>query len=160
MLSTYTKIYIKRNLLAALVCAVICFIPLFVVSLIYDVRADDTLIAWIPFPAAALCFGVSLLPIIPFRHMVRKQEALYRVAFTDTDVKRLDTTLYISRTWLIHAGRVALCKQHIRKITAKQVYGKGGVSYRITVKTADNRRLVIRTTSASAVKQIQAWIRA
>ena len=36
-----------------------------------------------------------------FEKMIAEQESLYNTVFSDTDAEHLETTLYISRDWLI-----------------------------------------------------------
>ena len=39
----YIQTYVKRNIRLALICAVICFVPLFITSLVYDILWYDML---------------------------------------------------------------------------------------------------------------------
>ena len=48
----YIKIYLKRNSILALICAALVFIPLLIVSLVYDVLSYDLIIAFVPFEQA------------------------------------------------------------------------------------------------------------
>ena len=51
----------------ALFCAIIVFIPFFIVCLTHDVLSYDLIIAFIPFLFAFVCVLISTLPIIRFR---------------------------------------------------------------------------------------------
>ena len=126
MIEKYTKIYLKRNIILALICATIVFIPLLIVSLIYDVLSYDLIVAFMPFPIAFIFVLISFLPIIRFRKMIRQQESLYDTVFSDTDADHLETTLYLSNNWLIWAGSCAIYKNHIQSIQHKLETGRVG----------------------------------
>ena len=105
MIDKYIKLYHKRNIRLAFICATMVFVPLFVVSLFYDVVIEDTLVAFVPYILAAMCVAVAALFTKRFRKMIHEQEKLYSVQFQDTDVVHLETTLYLSRDWLIWTRR-------------------------------------------------------
>lgn len=157
LVEKYIRIYLKRNSILALICATIVFIPLFIVSLIYDVLSYDLIVAFIPFPIALICVLISFLPIFRFRKMIVRQESLYGTLFSDTEANRLETTLYLSKEWLIWAGSCAIHKKHIHSIKQKVVSGRVGSSYKVTITTVDNKRYVIWCTSAADIKKIKAW---
>ncbi len=157
MIEKYIRIYLKRNILLALICTAIVFIPLFIVSLVYDVLSYDLIIAFVPFPIALICVLISLLPIIPFQKMIMQQELLYDTVFSDTDANRLETALYISKDWLICAGNCALYKKHIHSFKHKVVSGRSGSSNKVTITTIDNKRYVIWCLSATSITKIKDW---
>lgn len=157
MVEKYIKRYIKRNISVALICALLVFVPFFVVSLIYDVISYDLLIAFTPFPIAFICVLISFLPVIRFRKMIMQQESLYDVVFSDTDADHLETTLYLSKNWLIWAGSCAIYKNHIQSIRHKLESGRAGSSNKVTITTVDNKRYVIWCLSAQNIKKIKAW---
>ena len=110
MIDKYIHIYTRRNCLLALFCASIAFIPLFIVSLIYNVIPEDTLIAFVPFLIAAICVAIASLCTIRFKKMIKMQEQLYGVQFNDDNVLHLETTLYLSEKWLIWLALVQYTK--------------------------------------------------
>ena len=153
----YIKIYLKRISILALICATLVFIPLLIVSLVYDVLSYDLIIAFVPFPIALICVLVSLLPIIRFRKMIMRQELLYDTVFSDTDVNHLETTLYLSKNWLIWAGSSAIHKKHIQSIKHKLESGRVGSSNKVIITTVDNKRYVVWCLSATNIKKIKLW---
>ncbi len=157
MVEKYIRIYLKRNIALALFCATIAFIPLFVVSLIYDVLSHDLLISFIPFPISFVCVLISILPIIRFRKMIVRQESLYDTAFSDIDANHLETTLYLSKDWLIWAGSCAIYKEHIQSIKHKLESCSAGSSNKVTITTVDNKRYVIWCLSTTNIKKIKTW---
>ena len=157
MIEKYTKIYLKRNIILALICATIVFIPLLIVSLIYDVLSYDLIVAFTPFPIAFICVLISFLPIIRFRKMIRQQESLYDTGFSDTDADHLETTLYLSKNWLIWAGSCAIYKNHIQSIQHKLETGRVGSSNKVTITTVDNKRYIIWCLSTTNIKKIKRW---
>ena len=59
MIDKYIKIYHKRNVQVAFACATIVSVPLFVVSLFYDVVPEDTLVSFVPYILAAMCAAIA-----------------------------------------------------------------------------------------------------
>lgn len=157
MIDKYIRIYTRRNCLLALFCASIAFIPLFIVSLIYNVIPEDTLIAFVPFLIAAICVAIASLCTIRFKKMIKMQEQLYGVQFNDDNVVHLETTLYLSEKWLIWAGISAIYKDHIKSIHSKSVCGKSGFSNKVTIKTVDNKKYIIWCSSSSSINKIRKW---
>ncbi len=157
MINKYINIYNKRNCLLSLLCAIIAFVPLFVVSLIYDVVPEDILIAFAPFVIGAICVAIASLFTIRFRKMIRRQEQLYKVQFSDRNAVHLETTLYLSSDWLIWAGISAIYRNHIKSISSKLIIGKGGSSNKVIIKTVDNKKYTIWCLSSSNVVKIKKW---
>ena len=141
----------------ALFCAAIVCVPLLIVSFLCDAIPYDLAVALAPFPLALICVAISLFPTIRFKKMIAEQESLYNTVFSDTDAEHLETTLYISRDWLIWAGCSAICKAHIRSVQSRCESGSAGASNRVTITTADHRRYVVWCLRAEKVRRIRDW---
>lgn len=159
MVNKYVKIYNKRNILLALFCATIAFIPLFAVSLIYDVVEEDIIISFLPFIIAAICVAIASIFNLRFKRMIKTQEQIYNVQFNDTNVINLETTLYLSNEWLIWAGSSAIYKKHIKSIHSTIECGRAGRTNKVTVKTVDNKKYIIWCLRADNVEKIRKWKR-
>lgn len=159
MIEKYIKIYHKRNAKLALFCAVISFIPLFVVSLIYDVVPEDIFVSFVPFVLASISVAIASLFTIRFKKMIKKQEQIYDIQFQDTNTTNLETTLYLSNDWLIWAGSCAFFKKHIKSINAILRHGQAGSSNQVTIITVDNKKYTIWCLSSSNVQRIKEWVR-
>ena len=157
MIGKYIRIYLKRNIQLAFVCATIVFVPLFVVSLFYTVVPEDTLVSFVPYVLAAAYIAVASLFTKRFKKMIHKQEQLYDVQFQDMDVEHLETTLYLSKDWLIWAGSCAMYKEHIKSISSALRHGRAGSSNEVVIRTVDNRQYTIWCLSSSNVKRIKKW---
>ena len=157
MINKYIHIYNRRNCLLGLLCASIVFIPLFIVSLMYDVAPEDTLMAFAPFVIAAVCVVIASLYTIRFKKMIKIQEQLYGVSFNDENVVHLETTLYLSENWLIWAGISSIYKSHMKSIRSKPVHGRSGSSNKVIITTADNKKYVIWCLSSSNIQKIRKW---
>jgi len=153
----YINIYHKRNMQLALFCAIIVFLPLFVMSLFYDEVPGDTLISFVPFILATICVAVASLYTIRFKKLIAAQEQIYHIPFKDDNVKHLETTLYLSDHWLIWAGSCAFYKQHIKSISSSRRFGGAGSSNRVTIKTNDDKKYTVWCLSASNVKKLKEW---
>ena len=157
MIDKYIRIYHKRNIQLAFVCATIVFVPLFVISLFYNVVPEDTLVSFVPYVLAAACIVVASLFTKRFRKMIHIQEQLYDVQFKDTDVEHLETTLYLSKDWLIWAGSCAMYRAHIKTINSVLRHGRVGSSNEVIIKTVDNKQYRIWCLNSSNVKKIMKW---
>lgn len=154
----YIRIYMKRNLRLAFFAAFLCFVPLFIVSLAFDVLSYDIIVSFVPFFIALLCVAFSYIYTFRFRKMISEQETMFSVDFDDTSAQHLETTIYLSKDWLIHAGSAALYKGNVKSVTSKSQQGlRGGSSNRVMLKTVDGRRYVIWVLSSSNVKRIKKW---
>ena len=153
----YIKIYHKRNTLLALFCASIVFLPLFAVSLFYDVVPGDTLISFVPFILAPLWVAVASLYTIRFKKLIAVQEKIYNIQFQDDNVEHLETTLYLSDDWLIWAGSCAFYKKHIKSISSVRRLGRAGSSNQVTIKTIDDKKYTVWCLCASNVKKLKEW---
>lgn len=153
----YIKIYHKRNVQLVFICASIIFLPLFITSLLYDVVPGDIWIALVPFYLVPICVAVASLYTIRFRKMIAKQEQMYCIQFQDDNVEHLETTLYLSRDWLIWAGSCAFYKKHIQSIRSIRRFGRAGSSNQVTIQTMDNKKYTVWCLSASNVKKLKEW---
>lgn len=153
----YIKIYHNRNIKFALFCAIIVFVPLFVVSLFCDVVPEDTIVSFVPFVLAALSVAVASLYTIRFKKMINEQEHIYNIEFQDIKAEHLETTLYLSVDWLIWAGSSAFYKKHIKSISSVRRFGRVGSSNEVNIKTVDNKKYTIWCLSASNIKKIREW---
>lgn len=153
----YIKIYHKRNVQLALICAIMIFLPLFIVSLFYDIVPEDTLISFIPFILATICVAVASLYTIRFKKMVAEQEQIYHIKFQDDNVEHLETTLYLSDDWLIWAGSCVFYKHHIKSIRSSHRFGRVGSSNQVTIKTNDDKKYTVWCLSTANVKKIKEW---
>ena len=155
----YINIYIRRNFLLALFCSIIIFIPLFIVSLIYDVISYDIAVSFTPFVLSFLCVLFSNFSTIKFKKMITQQETMYNIEFNDNSAQHLETTLYLSDNWLIYAGISAFCKNHIRSIRTKVECGKAGTSKRIIIETVNNKKYAIWCVSDENARNIEKWLK-
>lgn len=158
-ISKYNRIYVKRNAVLALICAIIVFIPIFIMSLVYDVLPYDLFIAFVPFGLALLCVLISLFPTIRFHRMIEEQEKQYGILFSDDGIEHLETTLYLSNHWLIWAGSSAFYREHILSIRVRAEHGQSGTSNRVIVTTKDGKRYCIWCLHSSSIKEIKSWLK-
>ena len=141
----YIRKHIKRNIGIALICATIPFLPMFIISLFYDVMKNDTLISFVPYLFAFAWILISFLPIVRFKRMIARQEELYAAELTDDDeVDIYKERLFLTKNWLILAAYFALYKEHIKSIRCKKIRTNPIYcpmpSYNVTITTVDNKR--------------------
>ena len=122
-----------------------------------DVVPEDTLVSFVPYILAAMCAAIAGLFTKRFRKMIHKQEQIYGVQFQDTDVVHLETTLYLSKDWLIWAGSCAMYKEHIKSISSAPRYGRVGSSNKVVIRSVDDKQYTIWCLSSSNVDRIKKW---
>ena len=159
MMEKYIKIYHKRNAQFGCLCAFLAFVPLFIVSLFYDIIPEDTWISFIPFAFAAMYVAIASLNTIRFKKLIAEQEQMYHIQFQDDNVEHLETTLYLSDGWLIWAGSCAFYKNHIKSIRSVHRFGRAGSSSQVTIKTVDDKKHTVWCLSASNVKKLKQWLK-
>ena len=153
----YINIYHKRNIMFALLGATLAFTPMFIVSLLYDYVPEDTALSFSPFVLAAFGVGAASLSTLRFKKLIRKQEQLYGIQFQDINAEHIEKTLYVSRNWLIRAGTFAFYKKHIKSITYALHNGQGGPSYKVTIKTVENKSYTFWSKNLANIKKIRIW---
>lgn len=153
----YIKIYHKQNTKVALICAIIAFVPLFTVSLCYEVIPEDTLISFAPFVLATISVAIASLYTLRFKKLIKTQEQIYNIKFQDTNAVSIGKTLYLSDKWLIWAGSGAFYKEHIKSISSVRVHGgRYGSSYKAVIQTVDGKKYSF-WCAASDIKKIRKW---
>lgn len=157
MIDKYIKIYHKRNVVLALVCAVIVFVPWFMAALLSDAVPHDIWLSLAPFLIAAVYVAVAASTTVRFRRMIEAQEERYGVTFSDHGAIRLETTLFLSDEWLIRAGVSAIYKDHVHSVRSSLRRGRCGSSNRVVIGTVDGKKYVVWCQSSSGVRKIKAW---
>ena len=95
---------------------------------------------------------------IRFEKMVRLQEQMYSVEFSDQDSELLLTDqVYLTNNWLINLPYWALYKKHIDEFSyEKSEYKKG--RYCCFIHTADDVNYIVWLGSLESVKKIEKWL--
>lgn len=111
----YIKKYILRCAAMIFGIAFFIFLIFFIVALFYDVQEDDILMSFQVLGIGAVVFAVSLIPIVRFRNMIRMQEAMFDIRFQANDAMPLhrNSLVYLSKDWLVVAGRYAFYRDFI-----------------------------------------------
>ena len=157
VINKYIQIYHKRNVLLALFCSVIVFIPLFVAALLNDAVPHDIWLSLVPFLIAAVYVAAAASTTVRFRRMIEAQEERYGVTFGDHGAIRLEMTLFLSDEWLIRAGVSAIYKDHVQSVKSSLRRGRSGSSNRVVIGTVDGKKYVVWCQSSSGVRKIKAW---
>ena len=159
MVEKYIRLYMRRNMLFGLGLAILCWVPLFIASVIADVLAYDIVLSFVPFPIAFVCVLISYIPTFRFKRMIKEQEVYYHTEFTDRGVRRLENRLYLSDDWLIAAGECALYKKYIRGMREKYITSRSGGSHLVKITSVDDKLHSIWILSSSNIKMIRQWVR-
>ena len=159
MINKYIKIFIKRNCLSSLLYGAIVFLPLFAEALDGKSTLRDTAFAFlIAFAICIIYVAIASLPAIRFKRMIRRQERLYKIQFNDYyGAVNLEKTVYLSHSWIIYAGKIAVYKKHIQAISSKFINARGPSFYKVIIKTVDNKKYTLKCYEQSNLIKIHKW---
>lgn len=160
-MSFYIKKYILRSAAMIFGIAFFVFLVFFIVALFYDVQQDDILVSFQVLGIGAVVFAVSLIPIVRFHNMIRMQEAMFDIRFQANDATPLHrhSLVYLSKDWLIVAGRYAFYRDFIRnkRIMIQVQKTSFGNNYFIKIDGINDRSYRFHADSSSSAKQMKAW---
>ena len=141
----------------------LAFIPFFALSLIMLFWKHVILLPLAVVALFLFVWGLTLLRGLRFLLLIRKQTKL-GLSFEAGPLKRLDaayTTSWLSSSWFIHAGYIALHRSQIARVTYQlphvdRSYPSG--LFELVVTTVGGRRYCCRMTGNS-VKMVMRWHR-
>ena len=156
----YSILHLKFYGTLCFLIGTIMFIPLFITSLIYDVVENDVFFAVVV--SYGPCFiGFLLLSgwNVRFYHMIRRQEQMFGIQFTDTNAKPLwrESLSFLSDEWFIHAGSAAFYKDYIQRVAWVRQIPEGRGGYYLIVETTDNRSYQLFIRSRSGCEKVKKW---
>ena len=155
----YILIYMKRYIFLWLFCATLCAVPIFIVSLQYDILPYDMFICLVPYGFAGILILINGILLTRFTDSITKQEKLYSISFSDDEATRIDDVVYLSREWLVCIGKFALYKKHISKMYFHEENNpKNGISYNIVLQTLDDQNRYFYVGNKNAVEKIERWL--
>lgn len=151
----YIKIYIKSKLLLYISFFLFCC---FVACLDEEHYIGPYNIIFIII-VGLLISTICIIEILHFKSMIKKQENLYNIKFSDENSKVIDwPNLYLCDDWIIDPGKYAIHKKHIKKIGDKKIQGRtrGGPNHKIIIFTMDDNKYT-SICSSSTIKKIREW---
>ena len=154
----YISIYMKKWSLLWLLCATVCAVPIFVLSLQYDNISYDMFISIIPYAIAALLIIINRLLAIRFSETVQKQEKLYSVRFFDSNAERIADKVYLSDDWIIFLGKCALYKQPITDITFYEMHSPKLHTHEVIFQTQNDAAYTFWIESKEGVEKVKKWL--
>ena len=150
----YIRIYMQNNLQTGVLCAVLCFIAFFAVSIRYDVFEHDVAFSFIPFGIALIMIAATYFRTFRFRKMISAQEKRYKVKFSEENAEFLCSGVYLSENWLIFAGICAFHKKFIKSVS--QV--KKSKLPLMSINTADGGQYKLRIVTKDEVGAVNEWL--
>ena len=109
---------------------------------------------------ALVWYLLDILLTFRFRQIIRYQERLFHVKFSDTNVAALypGSNTFLSDDWLIFSGKSAFCRQYIRRVSIVTVRTGRGNDYRLKLYANDGKTYLLRMIdSYASAKTIQRW---
>ena len=150
----YIGIYMRNNLQTGVLCALLCFVVFFTVSMLYDIFKYDVVFSFIPFMIALIMVAATYLKTFRFRTMISTQEKRYKVRFSEENAEFLCSGVYLSENWLIFAGLCAFYKKNIRSVSSVK---KSGMPL-MSIKTTDGGRYKLRVVTKDEVGAVNEWL--
>ena len=100
---------------------------------------------------ALVWYLLDILLTFRFRRIIRYQERLFHVKFSDTNVAALypGSNTFLSDDWLIFSGKSAFCRQYIRRVSIVTVRTGRGNDYRL--------KLYLQTATAAPDRALR-WL--
>lgn len=113
---------------------------------------------WTYVPALAW-YLLDILLTFRFRQIIRYQERLFHVKFSDTNAAALypESNTFLSDDWLIFSGKSAFCRQYIRRISIVAVRTNRDNDYRLKLFTTDGKTYLHAIDSQTNANKIQRW---
>lgn len=109
---------------------------------------------------ALVWYLLDILLTFRFRQIIRYQERLFHVKFSDTNAAALypESNTFLSDDWLIFSGKSAFCRKYIRRISIVAVRtNRGGNDYRLKLFTTDGKTYLHAIDSQTNANKIQRW---
>lgn len=109
---------------------------------------------------ALVWYLLDILLTFRFRRIIRYQERLFHVKFSNTNAAALYTgsNTFLSDDWLIFSGRSAFCRQYIQRISIVTARRSMGNDYRLKLYTTDGKTYLRTIDSHTNAKKYSAGI--
>ncbi len=158
-LNWYDLRYLKTIVSACAFCGGLVAVPLFVVALLYGRPAPWCWWFFVPAAAAVGCLRWLFLYGIRERAVLKAQLAA-GLAFPDLPLTELvRRTLYASDSWLILAGKLAVHRSFLERVTI-EITDKGvhwGPTYWTVFQLKNGKRYRIHVDASSTAGKIKNW---
>lgn len=108
---------------------------------------------------AFMFFLFSLIYIIRFKKIIKKQEQMYNITFNDQNAVQLSkkNLNYLSDEWYIQAGSLAIYYKYIKSITLKSHHNRNNTTYEIIFKTKDGHKYKVGIEKTTHYNKIRQW---
>lgn len=157
----YDLLYIRKMVGLSIIIFLPIMLLFILVSLVYDVLANDLLISvLLPLGSvlAVLCY--ALFRIIIGRIVLKRQMLAYHVDFCNCNARKLAarSLIFLCDEWIIWSGRMVLHKDYILSISIKpeNKYNSTG-GYYCLCKCRDHKQYRIFVPSTTEAKEIKRW---
>ena len=156
----YIVRFLKTRFLVIFGVATLFYELFFYVLLWYKTAAFAPPSALRVYVPALAWYLLDILLTFRFRQIIRYQERLFYVKFSDTNVAELypGSNTFLSDDWLIFSGKSAFCRQYIRRVSIVTVRTGRGNDYRLKLYANDGKTYLLRMIDSHAsAKTIQLW---
>ena len=126
-------------------------------------RAESTAIGVVCVSAVAAVILYWFGNIVHFLCMIERQRKQYQTDFSNINaitVARWSRWVICSENWLIQPGKIALYRAHIQTASITETAEKGGIRYRVNLKTKTGKRYTLKFSNETIARTIRVWARA
>ena len=157
----YIRMLVKRNFIATIMLVLLLLVFLFTFMVFSeDNSLEDVLVGFQFIIIGAIGFILSILVIIRFNRLIKKQEEMFNVKFDDKGAKRVRTSIvFISDDWLIDAGTGAFYREYIKSFGRKKETNRRGAGpYKVIVNTIDGKKYYLKTPQTNDIDIYRKWL--
>ena len=137
-------------------CALLCTIPLLVVS----VKYGNFSFVFLPLSVAVILILIHRIIVTRFSQIIKQQEELYSVCFSDHNAERIASKVYLSDDWIIFIGKCALYKQHVSEMRYYETRSsKTGLTHEVIFHTQSDEAYTFWIEPKESIEKVEQWLK-
>lgn len=159
MLRNMKKKYLQKIIFLWLFCAVLFSVPLLIISIRNGKWLIGILVTMGSFAVAAVPICLSTLCISKFERVVREQEKIHLLKFSDEEAELLSNYgyVYLSKNWLIKYPNWIFHRSYITEITYEFFNYEKGEKCCCFIHTANNENHTAWVANQKSAEKIEKW---
>jgi len=160
MLKKMKKKYLQKIIFLWLFCAVLFSVPLLIISIRNGKWIIGILVAMVSFSVAAVPIYLSMLCISKFERVVREQEKIHSLRFSDEEAELLSNYgyVYLSKNWLVKYPNWIFHRSYITEITYEFFNYEKGEKCCCFIHTANNENHTAWVANQKSAEKIEKWL--
>lgn len=153
----YVSLYMKKQSILWLSCALLCTVPILVLCVKHNVFSYYV---FLPLSVAVILILIHRIIVTRFSQIIKQQEELYSVCFSDHDVQRIGTKVFLSKDWIIFIGKCALYKQHVSEMRYYETRSsKTGLTHEVIFHTQSDEAYTFWIEPKESIEKVEQWLK-